>query len=72
MTISLSVSERQKRAAEKAWITIRKKRIAQVKAKNESIEEYLFHKDMRTVLQGVTKGSKSRKLFTSAFRVRRM
>ncbi|MCL4450114.1 MAG: radical SAM protein [Candidatus Thermoplasmatota archaeon] len=52
MTISLSVSERQKRAAEKAWITIRKKRIAKIKEKNESIEEYLFHKDMRTVLQG--------------------
>lgn len=52
MTISAAVHERQSRAADKAWITIREKRIAQIKAKNESIEDYLFHKDMRTVFQG--------------------
>ena len=55
MTISASVHERQSKAAKKAWITMRMNKIEQVKAENESIEEYLFHKDMRTVLQGTYK-----------------
>ena len=55
MTISASVHERQSKAAKKAWITMRINKIEQVKAENESIEEYLFHKDMRTVLQGTYK-----------------
>ncbi len=55
MTTSTAVHERQSKAAEKAWITIRRNRIAQIKAENESIEDYLFNRDMRTVLYGTYK-----------------
>ena len=46
---------KQQQAAVKAWITIRRNRIEQIKAKNESIDEYLFNKDIRTVFQGTYK-----------------
>ncbi|MEM4056871.1 MAG: radical SAM protein [Thermoplasmatales archaeon] len=53
--VTESANERQSEIAKKAWITIRKKRIEKIKAENESIEDYLFNKDMRTVYQGTYK-----------------
>lgn len=42
-------------AAVKAWITIRRNRIEKIKGENESIDEYLFNRDIRTVFQGTYK-----------------
>lgn len=52
MTISAAVHERQSKAGKKAWITMRVEKVRTIMQENETIEQYLFHKEMSWVLQG--------------------